>query len=153
MKPQKPIIYLTQKEADLLLSLEKHYLGNQKFLVAGNRSVINIPLISANRREEFFLDIRHGRIGISRVTFQNRARKTVSLARIDMSGPPHRNPNEEIIPCPHLHLYREGSEDKWAFPLPSDTFKDTSDPWSILDEFMTYCNIITRPEIGRGLFI
>jgi hypothetical protein len=36
--------------------------------------------------------------------------------RLDLDGPPHRNPDDEEIPWPHLHVYREGYGDKWASP-------------------------------------
>jgi len=53
----------------------------------------------------------------SRITYQNRGRAVVVLLRLDLKGSPLRNPNDEVIPCPHLHIYREGFGDKWAYPL------------------------------------
>jgi hypothetical protein len=36
----------------------------------------------------------------------------VVLVRLDLGGAPHRNPFDEEIGVPHLHLYREGFGDK-----------------------------------------
>ena len=34
---------------------------------------------------------------------------------------------------PHLHLYREGFSNKWAFPVPLDRFQNLGDPWLTLE--------------------
>ncbi len=145
-------INLSQAEADALIALEKHRTNEEghDFPTGGQR--LSIPLCSPDRREQFLLDIGRGRIHLSRVTYQNRARQVVVLFRLDMAGPPHRNPDEVEIPCPHLHVYREGFGDKWAFPVPPDQFQRLSDLSGTLDDFMRYCNITQPPRIVRGLF-
>jgi Family of unknown function (DUF6978) len=49
-------------------------------------------------------------------------------ARLDFRGAPHRNPDDEEIPCPHLHLYRESYGDRSLMPLPAEQFSDGGDP-------------------------
>ena len=68
-------LILTQHEADALLALEKHYQGEERFFFPDLGGAIRIPLYSADRREEFSLDITRGRIVLEKNTFQNRARK------------------------------------------------------------------------------
>jgi hypothetical protein len=75
------------------------------------------------------------------------------LARLDFGGPPHRNPDGEEIACPHLHLYRQGYGDKWARPVPQDTFTNMDNLFMTLDDFMSFCNISEPPNIQRGLFV
>jgi hypothetical protein len=42
--------------------------------------------------------------------------------RLDLDGPPHRNPDDQEIPCPHLHIYRAGYGDSGPSPpRPTDT--------------------------------
>jgi hypothetical protein len=77
----------------------------------------------------------------------------VILARLETGGPPHRNPDDSEVRCPHMHLYREGYADKWAFPVPGDLFGDLDDAWRTLHEFMAFCNITRPPEFERGLFL
>lgn len=144
-------LILTQHEADALLELEKHYQGEERFFFPGLGGAIRIPLYSTDRREEFSLDITRGRIVLEKNTFQSRARKAVILARLDLGGPPHRNPDGEEIACPHLHLYREGYGDKWARILP-DAFVGVDDPWQLLAMFMDFCKVVTKPPIERELF-
>lgn len=74
------------------------------------------------------------------------------LYRLDIDGAPHRNPDGEEIPCPHLHVYREGYGDKWAVPAPADKFPNTSDLFAALGSFMTHCNITDWPNVQKGLF-
>lgn len=144
-------LVLTQREADSLLKRDKHYLGNEQFSFPGLGGALRIPLYSDDRREEFSLDISRGRIELRKNTFQTRARRVAILARVDIGGPPHRNPDGEEIPCPHLHLYREEYGDKWAIPLP-DNFKNYRDAEQTLMDFMDYCHVVTRPPIQPELF-
>ncbi len=142
---------LSQIEADKLLGLPKHRTGDQEWVYPDHRRRIAVPLVSADLRERFVLDLSSGRINLAKGTYQTRARSTVILARLDFGGAPHRNPDGEEIAVPHLHLYREGYHDKWAFPLPPEAFRGRTDRWLILDDFMRFCNIVEPPKIRRGL--
>jgi hypothetical protein len=117
---------------------------------AGNSVVI--PLVSRDRREKFILDISRGKIDLSKGSYQNRVRQVIILVRLDFGGKPHRNPDGQEIDSPHLHLFREGYEDKWAIAMPSDKFSNINDIGSLLDYFMKYCNIIEPPKINMRLF-
>ena len=74
------------------------------------------------------------------------------LVRLDFGNQPHRNPDGDEVPSPHLHMYREGYGDKWAIQVPADRFPNLSDMWLALGDFMRFCNIVDRPNIIRGLF-
>ncbi len=136
----------TQQEADALLALEKHDLEKEQFSFPGLGGSIRIPLWSEDKHEEFMLDVTRGYIKLEKNTFQTRSRKTIILARLDIDGSPHRNPDGEEIGTRHLHLYREGFADKWAYPLP-DAFTNTNNILTLLDEFMDYTHIVTKPII------
>lgn len=142
---------LAQAEADSLIALEKRPVDTQTWDYPDFGGAITVPLISVDRRERFLLDLRRSQIDLAKGTYQNRARQVVVLVRLDFGGSPHRNPDGHRVESPHIHLYREGFGDKWAFPVP-DRFMDLSDPSRTLDDFMTYCNIIEPPAISRSLF-
>jgi hypothetical protein len=143
---------LTQTEADALISMEKHRVNeDQSDFPMGGQSVV-LLLQSPDKREHFLLDLSRGRIDLLKVKMQNRARQVVVLVRLDLGGAPHRNPDDEEIPAPHLHVYREGYGDKWAVPVPAGRFTATTDFWTTLEEFMRFCNITEPPRIERGLF-
>ena len=143
---------ITQTEADALLALEKRCVDSTEWNYPDFGGRITVPLVSTDRRESFFLDLRRARIDLAKGTYQNRGRQVVILARLDFGGAPHRNPNGEEIDSPHLHLYREGYGDKWAFPIPSNRFSNLANPWKTFEDFMRFCNIIKPPVIRRGLF-
>jgi hypothetical protein len=146
-----PDISLTQAEADALIALEKHRIddNSRNFPSAGES--VSIPLTSSDRKENFMLDISRSQINLARGKYQNRGRKIIVLVRIDFGGPPHRNPDGKDILCPHIHIYREGFADKWAYPLPSDIFTDIT-PSKIYENFIKYCNITLPPKMEKGLW-
>jgi len=57
-------LQLTQQEADALLRLEKHCDTDKQFDYPDMGGVLQIPLFSGDRREEFTLDIQKGRIAL-----------------------------------------------------------------------------------------
>jgi hypothetical protein len=145
---------ITQAEADALRHMEKHRVTeeNHLFPTPYSGASLSLPLQSPDRREHFFLDITRGRISLHKVTYQNRARQVLVLVRLDIAGPPHRNPDGQEIQCPHLHLYREGYGDKWAVPLGEEPFTNPESLYVTLQQFMRFCNITRPPHFEQGLF-
>jgi hypothetical protein len=145
-------IDLTQAEADALLSLEKRRADDIERDYPGLGGSLSIPLVSTDGREDFSLDLYRGRINLSKGRYQTRGHQIAILARLDFGGAPHRNPDGTEIGSPHLHLYREGFGDKWAFPVPHTAFTDLNNYWHTLQEFMIFCHIVEPPMIRKGLF-
>lgn len=143
---------LSQDEADALLKMEKQRLTDEVQTLPGLGEKLSVDLKSPDGRELFILDVNQGHISLTKVTYQTRARVTTILARLDLNGAPHRNPDDSEIPCPHLHLYREGYGDKWAFPLLHEHFENPMDRWRTLSDFMAYCRIVQPPFLEKGLF-
>jgi len=129
-------IHLTQADADALLAMEKHRVDDTAYDYPGLGGAIRIPLQSPDKRESFILDVTRSQVNLAKGTYQNRARSVIVLARLDFGGAPHRSPDDQDIPCPHLHLYREGYGDKWAVSVPPASFSDAADRWALLVEFM-----------------
>jgi hypothetical protein len=131
---------LTQAAADHLIEMLKKIDKPKLFLfpLAGDRRTIDV--VSLNGRENFIMDIQRSRIKISKCTYQNRYRKDIILLRLDLGGSPHTNPDGVTIACPHLHIYKEGFEDRWAYALP-DEFSVDEDLITKLIEFLEYCKI------------
>ena len=142
---------LTQAEADGLLAMEKHRSNDKDSTFPTHGESVSLPLHSADRREKFLLDLSRGRIDLRKVKMQNRGRQVVVLVRLDLHGPPHRNPDDGEVATPHLHLYRAGYGDKWAFPVPRDRFRDLTDLHDTLTDFLRYCNVTLPPRISMRL--
>lgn len=145
-------IDLTQLEADALIAMEKHRMDDKEWKFPGPGQRLAIPLISPDKRENFMLDITRSQLKLTKATYQNRARQVVILMRLDLDGPPHRNPDEQEVPCPHLHVYREGYGDKWAIAAPLARYPNTQDLFSTFEAFMQHCNITQTPTVQRVLF-
>lgn len=141
---------LSQAEADALLRMEKFRVDNTSHAFPDLGGNIQIALQSQNQRESFSLDISRRRIALT-TKYQTRGRQSLVLARLDFNSP-HRNPDDTEVGIPHLHLYREGFGDKWAYDVPADLLKNPVDAWQVLLDFMTYCRIVEPPTITRGLF-
>ena len=145
-------ILLTQAEADALIGMEKFRTDNSQWTYPRAGEQLSVPLTSSDRRENFALDITRSRIKLTKSTHQNRARQAIILMRLDIDGPPHRNPDGAEIPCPHLHVYREGCGDKWAAPAPAHLCPPGADAFATCVAFMAECNIVDAPTFELGLF-
>lgn len=108
-------------------------------------------LVGSDVRERFLPDLWRGTIRISKVNLQARGRNVVVLVRLDVDGAPHTNPDGQGISKTHLHVYREGFEDKWAFPPNSAEFAHTTDLARTLRDFCRYSNIVDPPPFQERL--
>ena len=110
------------------------------------------------------MDVNRGRIRLTKCTYQERHQGIIILVRLDVDGPPHPNPEVNVVPfpylseyngitlpCPHLHIYVEGFMVKWAIPAPEDEFPRTHDLYDTLFGFFRYCNIIEPPIIQKSV--
>jgi len=144
---------LTQTRADELIQVRKQLddvLSPINFPVAGDSIQLNSKSLDGREFLIFDANRKGARIRLSKCTYQERYAVIEVLLRLDVNGPPHENPDGQEIPCPHLHVYREGYGTKWASPLPSD-FTDTSDLVETLRDFLTYCNVDRIPSIQRSV--
>lgn len=148
---------MSQTEADALLLLPKSFKDDSplEFTMTTPMDFERV-LLSSDRREEFLLTIERGNRKRIRLKYQTRARKVVILARLDLDGPAHRNPPDspyranERLPCPHLHLYRKGFENRIAYTLPDVPQFIVTNPahglvW--LENFLNFCHIDSVPPI------
>lgn len=146
-------LLLTQAEGDALLALEKVAVATSSDIdLPDLGGSVNMDFVSQNGREEFILNYTRHTINLSKRNHHFRGRKVVGLARLDLDGPPHRNPDGQEVPERHLHIYREGYGLKWAFEVPVDKFTNMNDAFQTLEDFMRFCNIVQFPRIRRSLF-
>lgn len=152
-------IILPQEDADALIQMEKECIGppNHTFPQPGRK--LKIECEPPDGSERFHLDVHRGSINLKKVNQNFRVRTSIVLLRLDVDASTHKNPDGEKIGRTHLHVYREGYGDAWAYeipgPLPEDvpTFRygDLADPMRTLQDFMAYCNITNPPSINPVL--
>ena len=109
-------------------------------------------LVDLANRERFTLDIWRGTLRLTKLKFQNRVRTIVVLARLDVDGAPHTNPDGQKVSGTHLHLFKEGYEDRWAYPVDSKVFTLLADPGTTFQEFCSYCQIESPPPV-QGVIV
>ena len=148
---------LTQTEADALLQMGKGFADTEPLEFWQTQPMwYERLLLSADRREQFILDVERGRRNRARLKYQTRARKVIILTRFEMNGPAHRNPPDspyrpgERLDCPHFHRYIEGYEDRIAYHIadvPNLAVRDINNGVFCLEDFLRYCHVENWPNI------
>jgi len=143
---------ISQNEADALFQMEKISTAANELKFPSLGGNLELSFTSENNKEEFFINYRQSSINLVKRNHHMRGRNILGLARLDLFGPPHRNPNgEEIGPC-HLHLYKEGYDLKWAQEVPENLFGNLKDSYETLRLFMVFCNVKKLPHLTKDLF-
>ncbi len=131
---------LAQEEVDALIAMMKRFAESRPISLPPGIDDTR-ELIGADPKERFLLDIWRGTIRLSKYRYQTRARQIIVLVRLCIDGAPHTNPDGARLEGSHLHLYREGYDDKWAQPLDASMFPNPIDIWRTFEDFCNYCNI------------
>lgn len=112
---------------------------------------------------EYLMDINRKLCTLSRITYQNRVQKHIILLRLDIDTKPHTNPDGNTISGTHLHVYKEGYLDAWAYELddpfiqginPGFNLKDLlcQDMERRFEAFSRLCNFTSYPIAVCDLF-
>ncbi len=149
---------LTQFEANVLMAIVKRLINPPPVLSIPPGADDRYELVAVTGREKFILDVQRGILRLSRLTLNERVRTCIVLVRLDIDGRPHTNPDGIEIGRSHLHVYREGFEEKWALPLSEVTtpegkliFSDASDNAKIFQSFCAYCHIENPPTVQEWI--
>lgn len=131
---------LSQEEANNLIEELKEIKGASgtfPFPQVGEGK--RIDLRSLDGKHDFIVDVnRKGSINLlKKCTYQGRYQRDNILLRLDVEGPEHTNPDGEVLPPTHLHIYTEGYGDRFAIAVPPD-FLNTEDLIQTLIDFLTY---------------
>ncbi|SHK55137.1 DUF6978 family protein [Paramaledivibacter caminithermalis] len=141
---------LIQEIADNLIIMKKNIIDNDIVLPIPN-DFIKINVASIDNKEKFILDVnRKGTFKLTRCTYQERYQTSIPLIRLDVDTKPHRNPDNKVILGTHIHIYKEGYGDKWAFPLDeieNNCFTDLKNLTQTFLDFCQYCNIENIPSV------
>ncbi|MBN4054260.1 hypothetical protein JYT87_00960 [Nitrospira defluvii] len=141
---------LTQAEADDLIAIQKSFIRASTVSISSGTD-LTYDLVSEDKREYFLLDLWRGTLKFSKVKYQTRGRKVFILVRLDINSAPHTNPDGKKVGNSHIHIYREGFEDKWAYPIDPEKFHNLSDMGCTFTEFCQYCNIHNPPSFQGTL--
>ncbi|MDA7967614.1 MAG: hypothetical protein MPK31_01570 [Gammaproteobacteria bacterium] len=137
---------LTQTEADMLIAMRKIFADRRPVSIQPGAPYAR-ELYGDDKHEKFLLDIWMGKLRLSKIKHQARARKCVVLVRLDINSAPHTNPDGKKIGGTHIHVYREEYDDKWAYPVPPE-FRNTADQRVTFKDFCAYCKIDNPPPFS-----
>ena len=137
---------LTQTEADQFMQMVKHFVRPPATITIPPGADDTYELAGPNNREKFLLDVWRGTLRLSKLKLQNRVRTAIILVRLDVDGAPHTNPDGERLAGTHMHLFKEGFDDKWAYPVDS-SISMLSDPGKTFHDFCAYCRIESPPPV------
>jgi len=148
---------LTQAEADSLLGVTKSFADASPLQLTQTLPMdFRRELLSVDLRERFFMDVRRSPHVVARLRYQTRARVSVILARLEIDGPRHRNPpsdgeeNGQWIGGTHLHVYREGLGDRFAYPEEQLEELGFTLPLELVPSFrgfLRFCSVSDVPDI------
>jgi hypothetical protein len=143
---------LTQAEAEQFMQMAKHFVRPPAMITIPPGADDTYELADPSDRERFLLDVWRGTLRLSKLKVQNRVRTAVILVRLDVDGAPHTNPDGVRLPGTHLHMFKEGYDDRWPYPVDSSVFTLLSDPGKTFHDFCTFCKIESPPPV-QGVII
>lgn len=143
---------LSWDEGKALLVMDKITASTEPVALPDTGGRADMPFTCTAKREEFVISFTRSSISLVKRNHHLRGRRVVGLARLDLDGPGHRNPDGEEIGPRHLHVYREGFGLKYAIEVPDGLFRDMDDPMVTLEDFLRYCHVVTPPEFKKSLF-
>lgn len=134
---------LSQEQIDMLLNiLKKIKYDKENFYFPETGNSKQLEAVSYDNKYKFLIDIKPGRTERRKkqLTLQERYNKDVILLRLDLNGPPHTNPDGKQLSGNHLHIIKEGYNDRFAYEIP-DNIVDEDDRLQTLINFLEYCKI------------
>lgn len=145
---------LDNKDIEQITSLIK-IIKEREFIFPdpGGRGMMNAK--SKTTQHEFVFNITRGRHNPKQCSYLIRTVENDLLFRIDLEGPAHPNPNNEDVPCPHMHIYLHNgtsSPENWAFPLHEKIPVNADDLVEVLQKFLEYNNVEETPTIVTRLY-
>lgn len=144
---------LSQAEADTLRTLEKYLTDPNNVRLPSLRGKENYPVNyqrNNKRADDMAVSSFRGGKNPKKVSYKLLYDGNIILVRVDtQDSTPHSNPDHTTIDRlqPHIHIYREGFGDKYAFPLP-EYFRDSDDIGTLLKDFLSYSKILNVDKIN-----
>lgn len=139
---------LTNAEAKFLIELEKIATDRRIDIpVDSKKEHLNLARAEEPNDNIMRIYIKRGKRNINKCSFNVVYNKSIILLRLDIEpGRIHQNPDGQDVTNPHLHIYREGYDDRYAIPAP-ESFVDMGNLAQALYDLLGYSNVINRDEV------
>lgn len=143
---------ITQIEYEFIMSQEKVFEDSVTPIHLGPAPINWTRQInSLVNKETYLLDFYRGSFELSKYTINKRYRQTIILLRYDNGGC-HTNPDGEKFEGAHVHFYKEGYNDKFAFPISSIGIEESDSMEKVFNKIMYFCNIKRFPSIEVSMY-
>jgi hypothetical protein len=131
---------LNQAEADGLIKVKKIFLDKTPLTV--NRPYNEQRELKSERDpyEVFYLNVTQTRIEFGKYGTVTRFFQIPLVRACINPDARHENPDGEILSGSHIHIYKQGYADKFAYPLKEHGFDDMLIV-PFIKKFLEYCNI------------
>jgi hypothetical protein len=136
---------------ELTQTLAEKYLNSPKRLKNKNSLTLNAEfkingeeLISDEYGDIFKLDLRKNKIELQVMNCNTRANECFVLARLCVNDREHKNPDGTKIGETHLHIYKEGYNDRFAYDPKKYGFSNFDNVPALLIQFVEFCKINKR---------
>lgn len=143
---------ISQLEFEFLMGLNKKFATGQELEIGPAPMKWTREINSLDSHDTFLIDYNRGRIQLLKFTVNKRYRQTICLIRLDSVGR-HTNPDGKVFDGPHIHFYRDGYDDKFAFPIEDAGIKDPTNVENSIKEFLEFCNIRNIPPIQKSTYL
>jgi hypothetical protein len=134
------MIDLSQAEFDFLMGLEKEFEDKSTIVLGPPPLQWSRKLTSTTTNDTFSLDFYRGTFKIQKYTYNHRYKQTLVIFRFDSFGV-HTNPDGGKVTGFHIHVYKEGFGDKFAYPASDFGIEETDSMVVILQKFLVYCKV------------
>jgi len=108
---------------------------NAEFRIQGEE------LISDEFGDIFKLDLRKNKIELKVMNCNIRANDCFVLARLCVNDREHKNPDGIKVGETHLHIYKEGFNDRYAYNPEDHGFSDFDNVPALILQFADFCKI------------
>ena len=142
---------ITQPEFDYLIKLEKRFETSQELVLGPAPLSWDRNINAIKTKETFILDFYRGSFELLKYTYNKRYRQTIILLRYDAKGR-HTNPDGVTFDGPHVHIYKKGFDDKFAYPVTDIGIDEIDGMEVVLKKFLTHCNVKSIPFIQTIMF-
>jgi hypothetical protein len=116
-----------------------------------NGDKLKLHLKNSLNQDNFELNISTHSIRIEKTNYHLQENRILPLLRLEVFATPHKNPNGEKISENHLHIYKEGFEDRWAYPV-DHILKHSRDRIIIFQSLLDTINLQSKLTVDKDIF-
>ncbi len=149
-------------DSEFLLNIQerKKYIENY-FNFPRQNEFITLNAQGSQTQNNYLIDINKKQATLERVTFQGRHRVNIILLRMDIGTKPHTNPDKTLISGNHIHIYKDGYHDTFAYELNDPVLNElnpafdltkfkTKNHTNLFIAFSEFCNFDQCPIIKQS---